>query len=225
MTASLGLQQNGQQQQSSSSQPQPIQQQLPHHHHPSSHQHQHQQQQSGVSPEAQLIRSKPPVNGQSSSRPVPVPISSAADLRRPSSGSVISSSDVDGSGLSSSAHQPHLLCTYPTPTCPLPLVPSPLPLPLSCGVSMPALEYLEKVPRFSAFLTVCGPTLRLPPSSISYPQLPKTGKNPPCSLLVISQASPQQTCGRTESAFTCQLSSLGDETHDTQTPLISHVRA
>lgn len=119
MTASLGLQQNGQQQQ-----PQ-IQQQLPHHHSSQQHlQQQAQQQQNQAqqqqSAEAQLLRSKSSIASHSHSHAHahahahahtrPVPISSAADLRRPSSGSAISSSDIDGSGLSS--HTPHLICEF-----------------------------------------------------------------------------------------------------------------
>lgn len=114
MTANLGAQQNGQQQQSHA----PIQQQLPHHHHPSQQQSQpqsqQQQQQGAGSVEAQLLRSKASLNSHNA-HTRPVPISSAADLRRPSNGSPLSASDVDGSGASS--HKPHMICESPTNHC------------------------------------------------------------------------------------------------------------
>lgn len=46
---------------------------------------------------------------------MPMPIHSAADLRRPSSGSAISNSDVEGmagAGGSDANHVPHLLCEF-----------------------------------------------------------------------------------------------------------------
>ncbi|CAH0053313.1 unnamed protein product [Clonostachys solani] len=69
-----------------------------------------QQQQSGATADPQVLRAK-----SITAHSHPVPISSAADLRRPSSGSVISSSDADASSVSRlplsgvDSHVPHLI--------------------------------------------------------------------------------------------------------------------
>jgi hypothetical protein len=65
---------------------------------------------------------QPPLRSSSSSAANhPIPITSAAELQRPSSGSPISSSDVDtsmmangsaGGGTGSDGHMPHMLCEY-----------------------------------------------------------------------------------------------------------------
>lgn len=70
----------------------------------------------------QAIRSKGSVSQQQTQTqtqtPMSVPIHSAADLRRPSSGSAMSNSDVEGllSGSGDVNHVPHLLCEFFT-TC------------------------------------------------------------------------------------------------------------
>lgn len=80
-----------------------------------------QQQQSGATADPQILRAK-----SITAHSHPVPISSAADLRRPSSGSVISSSDADASSVSRlplsgvDTHVPHLICKWkPQSICPL----------------------------------------------------------------------------------------------------------
>jgi hypothetical protein len=79
------------------------------------------QQQSGATADPQVLRAK-----SITAHSHPVPISSAADLRRPSSGSVISSSDADASSVSRlplsgvDSHVPHLICKWkPQSICPL----------------------------------------------------------------------------------------------------------
>ena len=72
---------------------------------------------------------QPPLRSSSSSAANhPIPITSAAELQRPSSGSPISSSDVDtsmmangsaGGGTGSDGHMPHMLCEYSNSLFPL----------------------------------------------------------------------------------------------------------
>jgi hypothetical protein len=192
MAANLGTQQNGQQQHPHAA----IQQQLPHHHHhhhpsqqQSQSQSQKQQQQGTGSVEAQLLRSKASLNSHHVPTR-PIPISSAADLRRPSSGSPLSTSEVDASGASS--HKPHMICEYTASYCfavpSLSLSPSFLPSFTISTQSRVAVEVtflhtclpeqLEKVPHSPhLFFLSHVRTHLLPPFCAEYP-FPKGNDSP-----------------------------------------------